>query len=118
MVRATHPIYDEYQQVTAVHSPSKYNLKELADFYQLNSKQIQEIFDVPESAQFHEVLTRFQEIRCQAIELFEEEEKAKRWFARVRKDLQGQTPTDAMKTDVGAEQVRSILYQTEYGVFG
>ena len=124
-----HGDYSSTQRLKRVRTVPNHDLKKIVDFYQLNSKQIQEILGISEEAQLDyldgikvlelsEMSKRFQEIREQAIELFEDEEKAKRWFLRARKDLQCQTPVEAMITKVGADKVRSILYQAEYGVFG
>jgi putative toxin-antitoxin system antitoxin component (TIGR02293 family) len=63
-------------------------------------------------------LNRFRRITQQAIDLFEDTDRAKQWLQTPKDALAGITPLVALATDEGAKQVEEILYRTEYGIYG
>lgn len=63
-------------------------------------------------------LERFKRITQQAIDLFEDEEEAKKWLRTPKSGLNDRTPFEVMATDAGAKQVEQMLYRAEYGVYG
>jgi putative toxin-antitoxin system antitoxin component (TIGR02293 family) len=63
-------------------------------------------------------LNRFRRITQQAIDLFEDTDRAKQWLQTPKNTLAGMTPLAALATDEGAKQVEGILYRTEYGIYG
>jgi putative toxin-antitoxin system antitoxin component (TIGR02293 family) len=63
-------------------------------------------------------LNRFRRITQQAIDLFEDTDRAKQWLQTPKDALAGLTPLAALATDEGAKQVEEILYRTEYGIYG
>lgn len=63
-------------------------------------------------------LERFKRITQQAIDLFEDEEEAKKWLRTPKAGLNDRTPFEVMATDAGAKQVEQMLYRAEYGVYG
>jgi putative toxin-antitoxin system antitoxin component (TIGR02293 family) len=52
-----------------------------------------------------------------AIEVFENEERAARWFSSHPKALGGKTPLEFMRTEPGARFVENLLGRIENGVF-
>jgi putative toxin-antitoxin system antitoxin component (TIGR02293 family) len=62
-------------------------------------------------------LNRFRRITQQAIDLFEDVDRAKEWLQTPKNALAGLTPLAALATDEGAKQVEDILYRTEYGIY-
>ena len=63
-------------------------------------------------------LNRFSRITQQAIDLFEDTDRAMGWLQTPKQSLGGMTPILALSTDEGAKQVEGILYRTEYGIYG
>jgi putative toxin-antitoxin system antitoxin component (TIGR02293 family) len=63
-------------------------------------------------------LNRFNRITGQAIDLFEDRNRAIQWLQTPMNSLSGATPLAALATDDGAKLVESILYRTEYGIYG
>jgi putative toxin-antitoxin system antitoxin component (TIGR02293 family) len=61
---------------------------------------------------------RFNRITQQAINLFEDTDRALKWLQTPKDSLAGITPLVAISTDEGAKQVEEILYRTEYGIYG
>jgi putative toxin-antitoxin system antitoxin component (TIGR02293 family) len=54
-------------------------------------------------------LNRFNRITQQAIDLFEDSDRAIAWLQTPKQNLGGITPLVALSTDEGAKQVESIL---------
>jgi putative toxin-antitoxin system antitoxin component (TIGR02293 family) len=52
-----------------------------------------------------------------AVEVFQDEERATRWFSSHPKALGGMTPLDFMQTEPGARYVEKLLGRIEQGVF-
>jgi len=52
-----------------------------------------------------------------AVEVFEDEDRAARWFSSRPKALAGKTPLDFMETEPGARYVEKLLGRIEHGVF-
>jgi putative toxin-antitoxin system antitoxin component (TIGR02293 family) len=52
-----------------------------------------------------------------AVEVFEEEKRATRWFSSHPKALGGKTPLEFMETEPGARYVEKLLGRIEQGVF-
>jgi putative toxin-antitoxin system antitoxin component (TIGR02293 family) len=63
-------------------------------------------------------LNRFDRITQQAIDLFEDRDRAIQWLQTPKNSLSGATPLAVLATDEGAKQVEEILYRTEYGIYG
>ncbi len=61
---------------------------------------------------------RVKRITQQAINLFEDTEKALKWLQTPKNSLSGITPLAALSSYEGAKQVEEILYFTEYGIYG
>lgn len=106
-------------------------LQHVANTYELDSRQKEAIFGIPVRTQARykkndsilspliiDRLERFKRITQQAINLFEDEEEAKKWLSTPKVSLHNKTPFEAMATDAGAKQVEQILYRAEYGVYG
>ena len=62
-------------------------------------------------------LNRFNRITQQAIDLFEDADKAKEWLQTPKNALAGLTPLAALATDEGAKALEEVLYRTEYGIY-
>jgi putative toxin-antitoxin system antitoxin component (TIGR02293 family) len=52
-----------------------------------------------------------------AVDVFEDEDRAARWFSSHPKALGGQTPLEFMETEPGARYVEKLLGRIEHGVF-
>jgi putative toxin-antitoxin system antitoxin component (TIGR02293 family) len=52
-----------------------------------------------------------------AVEVFEDEDRAARWFSSRPKALGGKTPLEFMETEPGARYVEKLLGRIEHGVF-
>jgi putative toxin-antitoxin system antitoxin component (TIGR02293 family) len=52
-----------------------------------------------------------------AVEVFEDEDRAARWFSSRPKALGGKTPLEFMETEPGARYVEGLLGRIEHGVF-
>ena len=106
------------------------DLESIAEFFGLNSTLKQQIFGISPrnlvrlkkangvlSPLVVDRLKRFDRITRQAIELFEDRERAISWLQTPKVSLGGITPLAALSTDDGAKQVEEILYRTEYGIY-
>ena len=51
------------------------------------------------------------------VEVFEDEDRAARWFSSRPKALGGKTPLEFMETEPGARYVEKLLGRIEHGVF-
>ena len=110
----------------------RYNtIEETAELFQLDSNLRQQIFGISPRNQARlrkdnailnplvvDRFNRFSRITQQAINLFEDTEKALKWLQTPKNSLSGITPLAALSTDEGAKQVEEILYRTEYGIYG
>ena len=64
-----------------------------------------------------ERVLRLFNLYTRAVEVFEDEERATRWFSSRPKSLGGKTPLEFMETEPGARFVEAILGRIEHGVF-
>jgi len=64
-----------------------------------------------------ERLFRISALFQKALELFEDQEEARRWFRTPKRALGGKTPLDYSETEVGAREVEDLLGRLEYGVY-
>ncbi len=63
-------------------------------------------------------LLRLSRVFAETIELFEgDADAARSWLARPQAALDGETPFDMMKTDVGTREVEALIGRLEHGVF-
>ena len=62
-------------------------------------------------------LYRLARIIARAVEVFEDEQEAKRWLNELKGFLQGQSPLEAIKTEPGVQQVDLLLGRIEHGIF-
>jgi putative toxin-antitoxin system antitoxin component (TIGR02293 family) len=113
-------------------NPLRYNIiEETAERFQLDSNLRQQIFGISPRNQARlrkdnailnplvvDRFNRFKRITQQAMNLFEDNEKALQWLQTPKNSLSGITPLAALSTDEGAKQVEEILYRTEYGIYG
>jgi len=60
---------------------------------------------------------RVARIRTEAVRVFGTEAKAVGWLNTPHRLLHGQTPWEAIETDLGLQMVTTILGRIEYGVF-
>jgi putative toxin-antitoxin system antitoxin component (TIGR02293 family) len=106
------------------------NLEQTAELFGLDSTLKQQIFGIsPRNlARLKKAngvlpplvadrLKRFDRITRQAIDLFEDRQRAISWLQAPKVNLGGITPLVALSTDDGAKQVEEILYRTEYGIY-
>ena len=56
-------------------------------------------------------------VYARAVEVFEEEEKARRWLQKPSRALGGNTPFSLMDTTMGIQAVEDELVRIEYGVY-
>lgn len=112
-------------------TPLRYSdLDRLADDFGLDTTLKQQIFGISPRNQARlkkddgtlnpliaDRLNRFRRITGQAIDLFEDADRAKEWLQTSKSGLAGFTPLAALATDEGAKQVEEILYRTEYGIY-
>lgn len=61
-------------------------------------------------------LYRVARIFSLAVEVLEDEEKAKEWLRREQVGLGGKSPLVLMETEAGAKEVEDLLWRIEYGV--
>jgi putative toxin-antitoxin system antitoxin component (TIGR02293 family) len=54
---------------------------------------------------------------ARATEVFDDREVAVDWMLSSNRALEGQSPLDVLDTEVGEEQVRTLLGRIEYGVY-
>jgi putative toxin-antitoxin system antitoxin component (TIGR02293 family) len=113
-------------------TPIRYDtLERTAEFFQLDSNLMQQIFGISPRNQARlrkdnailnplvvDRFNRFNRITQQAINLFEDTDRALKWLQTPKNSLAGITPLAALATDEGARQVEEILYRTEYGIYG
>jgi putative toxin-antitoxin system antitoxin component (TIGR02293 family) len=64
-----------------------------------------------------ERVIRLYTVYQKAVEVFDDEERAARWFSSHPKALGGKTPLEFMETEPGARYVEKLLGRIEHGVF-
>jgi putative toxin-antitoxin system antitoxin component (TIGR02293 family) len=64
-----------------------------------------------------ERVLRLFSLYARAVEVFEDEKRAARWFSSRPKALGGKTPLEFMDTEPGARWVEDVLGRIEQGVF-
>jgi putative toxin-antitoxin system antitoxin component (TIGR02293 family) len=64
-----------------------------------------------------ERVLRLLSLYARAVEVFEDQERATRWFSSRPKALGGKTPLEFMQTEPGARWVEDVLGRIEHGVF-
>jgi putative toxin-antitoxin system antitoxin component (TIGR02293 family) len=113
-------------------TPLRYDsIEETAERFQLDSNLRQQIFGISPRNQARlrkdnailnplvvDRFNRFNRITQQAINLFEDTDRALKWLQTPKNSLAGITPLAAISTDEGAKQVEEILYRVEYGIYG
>jgi putative toxin-antitoxin system antitoxin component (TIGR02293 family) len=52
-----------------------------------------------------------------AVDVFEDEDRARRWLARPLRVLGERTPLSLVASEQGAREVEHVLGRLEYGVF-
>lgn len=63
-------------------------------------------------------LARLARIYARALEVFEDEVKARRWLHKPNRSLGGRVPLKSVDTDIGALEVERVLGRLEHGIFG
>ncbi len=64
-----------------------------------------------------EKLYRYVNLLQRSIEVFNDEDYAKKWFESANDAFEGKSPAEIARNEVGAEAVRDLLIRIEYGVF-
>jgi putative toxin-antitoxin system antitoxin component (TIGR02293 family) len=64
-----------------------------------------------------ERVIRLYTVYQKAVDVFDDEERAARWFSSHPKALGGKTPLEFMETEPGARYVEKLLGRIEHGVF-
>ena len=65
-----------------------------------------------------ERMLRLSRVLDAAVELFEgDRESAVRWLQSPNRALNGETPLDMSRTEIGAREVENLIGRLEYGVF-
>jgi putative toxin-antitoxin system antitoxin component (TIGR02293 family) len=64
-----------------------------------------------------ERVLRLLNLYARAVEVFEDKDRATRWFSSRPKTLGGKTPLEFMATEPGARWVEDVLGRIEHGVF-
>jgi putative toxin-antitoxin system antitoxin component (TIGR02293 family) len=62
-------------------------------------------------------LYRLVRMVARATDVFDDREVAVGWMLGSNRALEGQSPLDVLDTEVGEEQVRTLLGRIEYGVY-
>jgi len=63
-------------------------------------------------------LARLARIYARALDVLEDEEKARSWLHKPNRSLGGRVPLKVMDTDIGALEVERVLGRLEHGIFG
>ncbi len=79
----------------------------------LHRRQAQGRLDPAESDR----VMRFSRLLAQAVELFEDQEIARRWLASPQIGLGGAVPLDYAETEIGAREVEDLLGRIAHGVY-
>ena len=62
-------------------------------------------------------LLRLKRIAAEAARVLGSQESAARWLHAPNRAIRNQTPLSLLETDIGAQQVESLLGRIEHGVF-
>ena len=102
----------------------------LSESMDLTNQQLAELVQISErtlvrrskagrlKAEESERLLRFSRLFTMAVELFDGEPlAAQEWLAAESRALQGKTPLEVSKTEVGAREVENLITRLEHGVF-
>lgn len=102
----------------------------LSESMDLTNQQLAELVQISErtlvrrskagrlKAEESERLLRFSRLFTMALELFDGDQLAAReWLAAESRALQGKSPLEVGKTEVGAREVENLITRLEYGVF-
>ncbi len=73
--------------------------------------------DKPLDATESDRLYRLARIGVRTLEVFENDETARKWLKRPNRALGGAVPLEMLDTDAGTEQVDELLTRIEYGVY-
>lgn len=89
--------------------------EELADAIGMSIRTLtrREHFHADESDRLLRVASAFQ----RTLDLFDDLEKSRKWFATPKRALGGKTPLEYCKSSIGAEEVGRLLGRIEHGVF-
>ena len=89
--------------------------EDLGDVVRIPARTLsrREVFHPDESERILRVAAAFQ----RTIEVFEDLEKARRWFSTPKRALGDKTPLQFCDTEVGADEVVNLLGRIEHGVF-
>lgn len=72
-----------------------------------------ETFGLDESERIVRVTSAFQ----RTLEVFEDLEKGRKWFAAAQRAFGGRTPLEMCRTELGAREVENLLGRIEHGVY-
>jgi len=61
-------------------------------------------------------LYRFARVFSYAVEVFGNEERARRWLLRAQFSLNGEIPMEMLRTGAGAQEVETLLGRIDYGI--
>lgn len=64
-----------------------------------------------------EKVLRIARLYDKAMEVFEDEEAAEKWFKEPARGLGGVIPLEYAKTELGAQEIEKLLIRIEHGVF-
>jgi len=64
-----------------------------------------------------ERVARLMRVFVRAVDVFEDEDRARRWLARPLRVLGERTPLSLVASEQGAREVEHVLGRLEYGVF-
>lgn len=69
------------------------------------------------SAEESDRLVRLARVYAKALDLFNgDEEATSDWLTRTQRAFRGVTPLEMTRTDVGAQEVETLIFQLEHGV--
>jgi len=60
---------------------------------------------------------RLERIAVQAERVFGENEKARRWLRKAKRELHGETPLAYLASESGARVVEDMLFRIEHGIY-
>lgn len=69
------------------------------------------------SAEESDRLVRLARVAAAAEDVLEDQDNAGRWLQKPNRALGGTIPLDLLGTDLGADQVETILVRIDYGVY-
>lgn len=101
-----------FDRIRSVLATTKEELSSVVDI-PVRTVARRERFTPEESERLLRIASAFQK----ALELFEDVEKARRWFRSEKVALSGLTPLECCDTEPGAKEVENLLGRLEEGVF-